>query len=197
MTSMNIYCAWIAWNILPKRKSALGGMEIQRRRIAMLTSDPTPVVPIIDHSEVVHRRPKPKQDKIEQTLAQIRALHEVLNSQLYAYPMERPQINSPADAANLLTPFIGNLDHEELWVVNMDTRNRVKTWLFCIKAVSIQLRCVWVKYSGSQSQRTHPRSFWHIAIQVVIRLQVRMTWLLLEPLCKQASSWTSMCWITS
>ena len=99
----------------------------------MLTSDPTPVVPIIDRSQVVHRRPKPKRDKVMQTLSQIRALHEVLNSQLYAYPTERPQINSPADAANLLTPFLGPLDHEELWVIDVDTRNRVKSLVLLYK----------------------------------------------------------------
>ena len=52
----------------------------------MLTSDPTPVVPVIDQSQAGHRKAKPKRDKVEQTLSQIRALHEVLNSQLYAYP---------------------------------------------------------------------------------------------------------------
>lgn len=99
----------------------------------MLTSDPTPVVPIIDRSQVVNRRPKPKRDKVEQTLSQIRALHEVLNSQLYAYPTERPQINSPAAAADLLTPFLGPLDHEELWVIDVDTRNRVKSLVVVYK----------------------------------------------------------------
>ncbi len=99
----------------------------------MLTSDTTPVLPVIDKSQAVHRKAGPKRDKVEQTLSQIRALHEVLNSQLYAYPTERPQINSPADAANLLTPFIGNLDHEELWVMNLDTRNRVKSLVVVYK----------------------------------------------------------------
>jgi DNA repair protein RadC len=52
-------------------------------------------------------------------------LHDELNAQLYAQPTERPTISSPADAANLIIPFIGNLDHEELWVILLDTRNRV------------------------------------------------------------------------
>ena len=99
----------------------------------MLTSNPTELVPVIDRSEFSRRRPKPKRDKVEQTLAQIRALHEVLNSQLYAYPTERPQINSPADAASLLTPFIGYLDHEELWIIDLDTRNRVKSLVILYK----------------------------------------------------------------
>ena len=131
----------------------------------MLISDPTPVVPVIDQSQAVHRKAGPKRDKVEQTLSQIRALHEVLNSQLYAYPTERPQINSPADAANLLTPFIGNLDHEELWVVNMDTRNRVKSLVVLYKGSSIQVKCVWVKYFGRRLRRTPLRSYWHTTIR--------------------------------
>ena len=105
----------------------------------MLTSNLNAVVPVIDRSELGHRKAGPKRDKVEQTLSQIRALHEVLNSQLYAYPTERPQINSPADAANLLTPFIGNLDHEELWVADLDTRNRVKSLVVVYKGSSIQV----------------------------------------------------------
>ena len=99
----------------------------------MLTSDTTSVVPVIDKSQAAHRKAGPRRDKVMQTLAQIRALHEVLNSQLYAYPTERPQINNPADAADLLTPFIGNLDHEELWVANLDTKNRVKSLVLLYK----------------------------------------------------------------
>jgi len=63
--------------------------------------------------------------KVQETLSRLRQLHEELNSQLYANPTERPIIHSPTDAANILMYFIGNLDHEELWVVDLDTRNRV------------------------------------------------------------------------
>jgi DNA repair protein RadC len=63
--------------------------------------------------------------KVQETLSRLRQLHEELNSQLYANPTERPTIHSPSDAAIILTCFIGNLDHEELWVVDLDTRNRV------------------------------------------------------------------------
>ena len=93
----------------------------------MLTSDPTSLVPIIDKSEAGHRKAKLKRDKIMETLSQIRTLHEALNAELYAHPSERPQISGPSDAAMLLIPFIGNLDHEELWIINVDTRNRVKS----------------------------------------------------------------------
>jgi DNA repair protein RadC len=63
--------------------------------------------------------------KVEMTLAKLRQLHDELNSALYAQPTERPTISSPIDAANLIMPFIGNLDHEELWVILLDVRNRV------------------------------------------------------------------------
>ena len=72
----------------------------------------------------VKAHPKRKR-KVEATLARLRQLHDELNAQLYTHPTERPSIRSPADAADILMVFIGNLDHEELWVVNLDTRNRV------------------------------------------------------------------------
>ncbi len=69
--------------------------------------------------------PANRKKKVEQTFARIRQLHDELNAQLYTCPKERPTIHSPADAANILNYFIGALDHEELWVIDLDTRNRV------------------------------------------------------------------------
>ena len=68
---------------------------------------------------------KSRKRKVDKTLAEIRRLHEELNTQLYASPTERPTIHSPEDAYNILQAFLGPLDHEELWVVGLDTRNRV------------------------------------------------------------------------
>ena len=62
---------------------------------------------------------------MESTFARIRQLHDELNAQLYAHPAERPQINSPEDAFQIMDYFIGMLDHEEIWVMDLDTRNRV------------------------------------------------------------------------
>jgi len=91
-------------------------------------------LPLIDRSEAPPSRQKrPGSGKVEVTLAQLRALHEQLNAQLYAPPTQRPQINSPADAAELLTPFIGHLEHEEMWVVNLDTRNRLRSMILLYK----------------------------------------------------------------
>ena len=39
---------------------------------------------------------------------------------------ERPQIRVPGDAANLLMPLMQLLEREELWVVSLDTKHRVK-----------------------------------------------------------------------
>ena len=38
---------------------------------------------------------------------------------------DRPQVRSPADAVQLLMPKMRLLEQEELWVVNLDVRNRV------------------------------------------------------------------------
>ena len=71
--------------------------------------------------------------RVEHTLAKIRILHDKLNTQLYAYPSERPVIHSPKDAYNILKCFMSLLDHEELWVVNMDTRNRIMSMIALYK----------------------------------------------------------------
>jgi DNA repair protein RadC len=38
---------------------------------------------------------------------------------------DRPQVRSPADAVQLLMPKMRLLEQEELWVINVDARNRV------------------------------------------------------------------------
>jgi len=58
---------------------------------------------------------KQRNRKVEKALAKLRQIHDELNLQLYAHPTQRPVINSPANAADLFRPFIGFLDHEELW----------------------------------------------------------------------------------
>ncbi len=83
-------------------------------------------LPLLDLTGGVSSLPRKRNRHVEKTLAQLRQLHDDLNAQLYSHPTERPVINSPADAASLVLPFIGNLDHEELWVILLDTRNRVK-----------------------------------------------------------------------
>jgi DNA repair protein RadC len=62
---------------------------------------------------------------VAETLAKLHQLHDELNAQLYAHPTERPVIHSPQDAYDILRCFLSVLDHEELWVVNLDTRHRM------------------------------------------------------------------------
>jgi len=57
--------------------------------------------------------------------AQIKAALELGKRLLVTSPEEKPQIRSPADAANLLMPEMGSLEQEQLRVVLLDTRNRV------------------------------------------------------------------------
>ena len=84
-------------------------------------------LPLIDMTGgVSSKKPQRRNRKVENTLAKIRQLHDELNDQLYSYPTERPSLHSPKDVADLVNFFIGNLDHEELWVVCLDQRNRVR-----------------------------------------------------------------------
>jgi DNA repair protein RadC len=91
----------------------------------------TTQLPLIDStgvsvSKVSNKRTKKEKVKVNDMLSQVRKIHEDLNQYLHRCPAtERPSINSPADAAELLKPFIGNLDHEELWVTVLNRRNRV------------------------------------------------------------------------
>jgi len=99
-------------------------------------------LPLIDLVGGVSSLPRQRNRKVEKTLAQLRQLHDELNAQLYAHPTDRPTINSPKDAADLFTPFIGFLDHEEMWVACLDTRNRVKCLVALYKGsiASTQIR---------------------------------------------------------
>jgi DNA repair protein RadC len=57
--------------------------------------------------------------------AQLKAALELGRRLLVASPADRPQIRSPADAANLLISEMGLLDQEQLRVMLLDTKNRV------------------------------------------------------------------------
>lgn len=69
---------------------------------------------------------KTERKKIEQMFSQVHQLHEQINAYLYKCPVdERPCINSPSDAAEILKTFMGNHEQEELWLLLLDRRNRV------------------------------------------------------------------------
>lgn len=57
--------------------------------------------------------------------AQIQAAFELGKRLLVASPDERPQVTSPADAANLLMPEMGFLEQEHLRTLLLDTKHRV------------------------------------------------------------------------
>ena len=67
-----------------------------------------------------------EENRIEFLMRKVRTLHEELNQALYtAKVKDKPVINSPADAYAILQPFMGSLQHEELWVVLLKTSNDV------------------------------------------------------------------------
>ena len=61
----------------------------------------------------------------EAKAAQLKAALELGRRLLVASPQERPQVKSPADAANLLSLDMAALEQEEMRVILLDTRNRV------------------------------------------------------------------------
>ena len=77
-----------------------------------------------DDPQVKRTRPRQKH-LVAETLAKLHQLHDELNAQLYAHPTERPVIHSPQDAYDVLRCFMSVLDHEELWVINLDIRHRM------------------------------------------------------------------------
>lgn len=58
--------------------------------------------------------------------AVLKAALEIARRLLLSQPDERMQIRSPSDAAQLLMAEMSHLDHEELRVVCLDTKNRVQ-----------------------------------------------------------------------
>jgi DNA repair protein RadC len=55
----------------------------------------------------------------------IKAAIELGNRMATASPEDRPTINSPKDAADLVQYQMSALEQEELWVLLLNTRNRV------------------------------------------------------------------------
>jgi DNA repair protein RadC len=60
-------------------------------------------------------------------VTQVKAALELGRRMLVESPEERPQIRSPADAANMVMTEMGLLEQEELRVMLLDTKNRVLT----------------------------------------------------------------------
>jgi DNA repair protein RadC len=69
---------------------------------------------------------KARRRSVDRTMSRIRELHEELNRALYTHATERPLVQSPESAFHVIQPFLDGLDHEELWVIVMDTRKRIQ-----------------------------------------------------------------------
>jgi hypothetical protein len=114
--------------ILNEQAEARSDYALQRHQAERQVQETaeTYQLPIFDLT-VIHppNGTKARKRQVERTLAEIRKLHDELNATLYAKPTERPAIHSPQEAYQILQPFLGPLDHEELWVMCLDTRNRV------------------------------------------------------------------------
>lgn len=122
-------CAWpfFVTAILNEEPEPKCSYALLRHQAELQVREPAPdyqQLPMLDLTVASPHR-KPRKRQVERTLAEIRKLCDDLNGQLYAHPTERPQVHSPQDVYNLLQPFLGYIDHEEMWVVCLDTRNRV------------------------------------------------------------------------
>jgi DNA repair protein RadC len=58
-------------------------------------------------------------------VAQLKAALEIGRRMREAAPDERPQVSSPDDAFRLLQFGMGALEQEEMWIILLDTRNRL------------------------------------------------------------------------
>jgi DNA repair protein RadC len=61
----------------------------------------------------------------KEAVARLRAAFELARRLVKDMPEERPQIRSPGDAAALLMAELSHREQEHLWVLFLDTRNRV------------------------------------------------------------------------
>jgi DNA repair protein RadC len=58
-------------------------------------------------------------------VAQIKAVMEIGRRMRDAQPEERPQVTQPEDAARLIQVAMEDLEQEEMWVLLLDTKNRL------------------------------------------------------------------------
>jgi len=73
--------------------------------------------------------------RTERIMRKIRQLSEDLNDALEV-PANRPAITCPKDCYNFAMPIMSQLDHEELWVMTLNTRNHV-TGFYCLYKGSV------------------------------------------------------------
>lgn len=83
-------------------------------------------IAFIDMTDTKPAGRKSRRRSVNRTMSKIRELHEELNRALYTHATERPKIQAPESAFNIMLPFLNGLEHEELWVMVLDTRHRVQ-----------------------------------------------------------------------
>lgn len=79
----------------------------------------------------------------EKKAALVKASLELGKRMMTHMPEVRPQIKTPADAARLLMPEIGHLEQEEVWVMMLDSRNRMigmsRVYRGCLSAANMRV----------------------------------------------------------
>jgi DNA repair protein RadC len=73
----------------------------------------------------VQLKPKAEKRKIAEIQSQLRLLQDELNDLCYKAGSDKPDITCPYDAYSLLAPFLEHLEHEELWVLILNTRSKL------------------------------------------------------------------------
>jgi DNA repair protein RadC len=91
-------------------------------RVLRDASSQIPMFAEMQDIEVKQRKAQRK--KVNQILEKMEKLHEELNS-AFSYRSDAPSIHSPIDAAELVKYDMSALEHEELRVILLNTRNKV------------------------------------------------------------------------
>ena len=93
-------------------------------------SSPTMVsqLQLLDFTDnaTVHQQ-KQRESRIQKRIRELQEQYQKFQQDLEsAKASELPTINCPTDAANLVMPVMSVLQREELWILILNTRNRVK-----------------------------------------------------------------------
>lgn len=98
----------------------------------MKSDDSSPTIvaqlPLLDFTDkaTVHQQ-KQRESRIQKRIKEIQEQYQKFQQDLeIAKVSELPIISSPADAANLVMPAMSVLQQEQLWILVLNTRNRVK-----------------------------------------------------------------------
>jgi len=118
------------------RKSEQPGMAIllmlPHWMSKMRSDEPSPTMvaqlPLLDFTDnTTVNQQKRRESRIQKRIREIQEQYQKFQQDLEtSKASELPTINCPADAANLVMPAMSILQREELWLMVLNTRNRVK-----------------------------------------------------------------------